>query len=187
MKKASQILLLIAGIIGILGAVAFMASMAVAFCYLQGVGFWCSLQGIVAILMDQGVLPANEILVAIFGKIGMEGGIMQLISGVFAFVVSYVVLVAAIVVFVFNLVAAVIALKSRGKKDQEPKKGLFIANFVLAGLTLFVFAGTWLSYMYAMLAIAGSILGLIALKKSKEEAEAPQEEPEAEPVVEEIN
>lgn len=178
MRKASQILLLIAGIVGILAAVSAAAIFAVFGLIEQGASVYNLVVGILGVLINQGVI-SSEWLSVTWGETAVI--VESFVMSVVHFIVSIVLFVCAIIYLVFELVAAIIALKSRGKKDQQPKKGLFIANFIFAGLTLFVFNGTWLSYIYAILAIGGSVLGLIALNKEKQEEENP-EQPEDAPV-----
>ena len=184
MKKASQILLLIAGIVGILAAVSAAAIFVIIGLIESGASIYSLVIGILGVLINQGVI-SSEWLSVTWGETAViaENFVMSVVY----FIVAIVLFVFAIIYFVFELIAAIIALKARGKKDQQPKKGLFIANFIFAGLTLFVFNGTWLSYIYALLAIVGSILGLIALNKEKQAEENP-EQPEEAPVgeVEEI-
>ena len=173
MKKASKILLLIGGLFGIIGAVLLLLGAVGLFLYLQGVSIFEGVMGIGSILVSQEILPID-----IFGSIfsmGLEGGIITTVYGVILMVFSYVLLVALLVSFIINLIAGIIALKSRGKNE---KKGLYIANFVFAGIIFLFFGGNWIGYIAIILNIVGSILGLIAMKKAKE-AEAQPEAEEA--------
>ena len=161
MRKASKILLLIGGILGILLAVYNVAIglFVSAFSGLSGTGMFGF--GIFSLLLDLEVLPLDF---KIIGDVSYD--IMYLVEGGFMIVLAFIILVALIVSAIVQLVAAIIALKSRGVNE---KKGLYIANFVLAGLLLFIFSGGWMTWIVEILVIVGSILGLIAMKKAKQE------------------
>ncbi len=161
MKKASKILLLIGGILGILLAVYNVAIglFVSAFSGLSGTGMFGF--GIFSLLLDLEVLPLDF---KIIGDVSYD--IMYLVEGGFMIVLAFIILVALIVSAIVQLVAAIIALKSRGVNE---KKGLYIANFVLAGLLLFIFSGGWMTWIVEILVIVGSILGLIAMKKAQQE------------------
>ena len=175
MNKASKILLMIGGIVGIIVAVWTLLSAFFAFGIMQLGGLAYSGIGIFSLLIDLEVINVG------FTMLGtMESDIVFIFEGIAFLVSSFVVLIACLVTFIVQLIAAIIALKSRGK---NPKKGLFIANFVLAGLLIFIFGTDTLGFIAEVLIIVGSILGLIALKKEKEAEEQPVEEA---PVVEEV-
>ena len=175
MKKASKILLLIGGIVGIIVAVWTLVSALFAFGIMQLGGLAYSGVGIVSLLIDNGVIPAEFTLLG-----AVENDIIFIVEGVFMLVCSFIVLIACFITFVFQLISSIIALKSRGK---NPKKGLYIANFIFAGLLIFIFGTDTLGFIAEVLVIVGSILGLIALKKEKAIEEQPAEEA---PAVEEI-
>lgn len=179
MRKASKILLIIGGVFAILAALYGVGTTIFGFLYAQFGGLVnLSLGGLGAILAS-GVLndiiassgadvPAEVAdliaqLTAMFGT-DMTTSIFQIIIGVMILGLSFVVLISGLIAAVVSLVAGILGLVSSGKKA---KKGLYIANFVLAGLIIIFFGGSWITYLGELLIITGSILGLIASKKEK--------------------
>ena len=176
MNKASKILLLIGGILGILVAVFTLLAALVAFGFMQIGGLAYTGVGVFSLLIDLEVINVG------FKVLGaMESDIVFIFEGVLMYVLSFVVLVICFVTFLVQLIAAILALKSRGKNK---KKGLYIANFVFAGLLIFIFGTDTVGFIAEALIIVGSILGLIALKK--EQQGEPELGPEEAPAVEEV-
>ena len=176
MNKASKILLLIGGILGILVAVFTLLAALVAFGFMQIGGLAYTGVGVFSLLIDLEVINVG------FTMLGaMESDIVFIFEGVLMYVLSFVVLVICFVTFLVQLIAAILALKSRGKNK---KKGLYIANFVFAGLLIIFFGTDTFGFIAEVLIIVGSILGLIALKKEQQaESELGAEEA---PAVEEV-
>ena len=174
MKKASKILLLIGGIFGLLAAILALLSGVTAFGFMQFFGLGYTGVGIFSLLLD---LEVFDLGFKIFGAI--EPDIMYIVEGVLMIVLSFVVVAVQIVVFIVQLIAGIIGLKSRGKNE---KKGLYIANFVFAGLIFFIFGSGFLGYIAEIVLVVGSILGLIAMKKAQQE-EQPIEAVDASEVV----
>ena len=176
MNKASKILLLIGGILGILVAVFTLLAALFAFGLMQIGGLAYTGVGVFSLLIDLEVINVG------FKVLGaMESDIVFIFEGVLMYVLSFVVLVICFVTFLVHLIASIIALKSRGKNK---KKGLYIANFVFAGLLIFIFGTDTVGFIAEALIIVGSILGLIALKK--EQQGEPELGPEEAPAVEEV-
>ena len=173
MRKASNVLLMIGGIFAILVAVLTLLEAVGAFAFMQVAGIGYTGFGIFNLLLDLEVI---DIGFKIFGAV--EADIVYIVEGVVALVLSFVVLAILVVVFIMQLIAGIIALKSKGKQ----KKGLFIASFVFAGLILFIFSAGWMSWITEILIIVGSILGLIASKKEAQAAQEDQQPQEVEEV-----
>lgn len=176
MNKASKILLLIGGILGILVAVFTLLAALFAFGLMQVGGIGYTGIGIFSLLLDMEVIDLGF---RIFNA--METDIVYIVEGVLMYALSFVVLVVCFLSFLMHLIASIIALKSRGK---NVKKGLYIANFVFAGLLIFIFGTDTVGFIAEALIIVGSILGLIALKK--EQQGEPELGPEEAPAVEEV-
>ena len=174
MKKASKILLLIGGIFGLLAAILALLSGVTVFGFMQFFGLGYTGVGIFSLLLD---LEVFDLGFKIFGAI--EPDIMYIVEGVLMIVLSFAVVAVQVVVFIVQLIAGIIGLKSRGKNE---KKGLYIANFVFAGLIFFIFGSGFLGYIAEIVLVVGSILGLIAMKKSQQE-EQPIEAVDASEVV----
>ncbi len=177
MKKASKILLLIGGILGILLAVYALCSgiFAALFAGFSGTGMFGI--GVFSLLLDLEVLPLEF---RIFGDTASD--IIYIVYGGFMVALAIIVLVVMLVSAIMQLVAAILALKARGKNE---KKGLYIANFVFGGLLLFIFSAGWMTWIVEILIIVGSVLGLIAMKKAAQE-QAEEQQEDASEVVEEI-
>lgn len=161
MKKASKILLLVGGILGILAAIFALLSGLTGFGFMQLFGLGYTGVGIFSLLLD---LEVFDLGFRIFGAI--EPDIIYIVYGVLMLVFSFVIVVIQLVVFIVQLIASIIGLKSRG---QNEKKGLYIANFVFAGLIFFIFGSGFFGYIAEILLVVGSILGLIAMKKAQQE------------------
>ena len=183
MKKASKALLLAAGIVFIISSILALGVYCLSALSMQGYSLFYIVSGVLGILVQQGVITFD------IGFVPVDTAEIayNFVIGGFAYIFSFVLFAIGIVIFIFQLIAGIIAFKGRGKKDQDPKKGIFIANFIFAGLVLFVFSSTLLSYIAAILAIVGSILGLISMKKEQQAEENPEEaQPEEAGKIEEI-
>ena len=153
MKKASSILLKIAGIFNIIAAVAL---------FIAGIVY-----AIMAFAAVESI-PAGELITAIEEAVGnaasdlSEEAIKIIISAVLALVFLIGFGVAGIIV----LISGIIALKGA----KATKKGILIANIVFG-----VLIENWL-------AIVGAILGIVGLSiEARKQQQEPQPEPEPEP------
>lgn len=179
MKKTGKILILIGAIIGIFIACYGLLSGLLASFITGAVGVGMVGFNVVGLLFMNGTfnefLPEEVIqLIEEIYKASeadpMAMFIPGIVSGSITWLSSWIVLVVSILAFVFGLTAGIIALISRGKKA---KKGLFIVNFVFAGLNILFFSNGTLTLVSEVLIVVGSILSLVAMKRESLPEEVP--------------
>lgn len=152
MRKASQIVLLVAGILSVVAAVGLFLS-----ALLYGIG------GTLFVLLANGTIPTDGCPEGVFKFLeaiaGTRVASAAIISAMFTYTATYAVLA------VLNIPAAALAFAAKGKN----KTGLFIACIVLG-----VVSGN-------IVAVVGAVLGLVAngIENKQAEEAQPQEEPKA--------
>ena len=171
--KASKVLLMIGGIWLLISAI--MSVLAtIFFAFIDGIGGLVDIGlGIYGMMManDPALLAQfQDFLASIFGDITpfeslfaslQELSILSIFWGVVSIIGFLPAVIYGIVVFVFQLIPAIIALKASGKNKS---KGKFIAVIIFTVIMYFLFGGNLI--MCALL-IVGSIIGMANIGKEQ--------------------